>query len=886
MKPPRVIPLALAALLASTSAVQSDDCDPAFDCVRLPGGTLTWARAAQVPGDLARHFEGIDYGAYGDGIGPLDTTWVVPVPDFVDLAEGLADLEPGQPDSLARFGRHVARDSVFAVDAAVCTVLAVDALGRPDTLVATVAAGDLLIAARADFPPYGHGDVPEALLAVKLLRAAGVDSVRALTNLAFAILQRRLGSDAFDELVKSPTIYESYLDGIGKRKLLMKLFDNDSWKSFERIDALNKKVKKKVVFTLDLMSVFPIRMIRFFPMPQENPVGIAGYGVEGFDGVSVKRGEQLVDIIQPRLGARVGSSAYKYQEGDLPVFEVLAREENNLVDTVAVEFPKPRYINQIKFRSLTNLDYDVAEFEVYSEGFAPTVSFLSKPLPMVGAAVPHMLEFLDLDLSKKEDQEDFQRQLDRLHGLEGGTLGRLFWDEVTVGDSTKSEVIVSMQTGHTPEPLVLYRLNVNRDVVPWRVDAKVVDRRPGSPTYGDSVNLDDDDLRAVTRDIWNALSPEERSQAQTTTPEYLRLTSPEKRDRKNLPLEVEADVVFWTGFQPLKNGRPITVAVEAPFYQLRIDFTSRAPGAATFVRNLRFEVAYPPALKSATAEIAPAVGVAAGADTQFTYAIRPQLEPEDAGFNCIRVATPAAASEVQSVEFAYGSQDTPAQLLLRTAQEYRVLALTDSFFVVRIPHVTAALPQSDSLVILLRFRGRVLSVRSDMTGHVFLLPEELEAAEDVDYAGIVRAGSVSILPQRLLAGNVVEFGEDGGDRNSLQVVTGVDRPLGRVIARLQVSPRPFTPNGDGVNDVLMISFDVLHVIEAVPVTEEVYDLSGRRVWHRALSLTQSEVRGADNTWTGVDDAGNPVPPGIYLLKVRASTDEGEVAATRIVPVAY
>ena len=61
-----------------------------------------------------------------------------------------------------------------------------------------------------------------------------------------------------------------------------------------------------------------------------------------------------------------------------------------------------------------------------------------------------------------------------------------------------------------------------------------------------------------------------------------------------------------------------------------------------------------------------------------------------------------------------------------------------------------------------------------------------------------------------------------GDAVSLPV----DQAL---LAHLDLAPALFTPNGDGVNDALQISFDVLKVIDARPIAARVYDLHGRLV---------------------------------------------------------
>ena len=52
-------------------------------------------------------------------------------------------------------------------------------------------------------------------------------------------------------------------------------------------------------------------------------------------------------------------------------------------------------------------------------------------------------------------------------------------------------------------------------------------------------------------------------------------------------------------------------------------------------------------------------------------------------------------------------------------------------------------------------------------------------------------------------------------------------PIKRRLADLEVSPQTATPNGDGINDEIVFSFDLLQIKGEVPLSLEVYDLSGR-----------------------------------------------------------
>ncbi|MEW6753540.1 MAG: FlgD immunoglobulin-like domain containing protein [Candidatus Latescibacterota bacterium] len=849
-------------LCACLVARAAADCSREFDCVSLPG-FITWQEAQQAMKDTTTEYPSVSFSVRTDGVAPLDTTWSVPVPDLTGVAEH-ADLTQAQRRELSALARYVTRQEVRA---------------RQDVVVngaALVRQGSLLIPAATTFP--------SDLESVKRLRLAGVDTVRAMVNLAFSVLRnRRLNNaTAFDAALKSPTIYERQVDANAKRVLLMALVDNDPQRSFERIDGLNRRVEKgAVVFTVDLQTRFPVRLIRFYPRPLTDSFPVAAYSLETHDGMSFRRGQELVDISQPRLGSAVSEFHKRYQEGDLPIYDLLLREESHVgSDTVAVTFGQQRYVQIVRFRSLTNVDYDIAEFEVFGDGFVPSSQYTSKPLPLQRDALPTLLNYVNGDITPATRAA--------LSRVQGGTLGRIFWDEEKIGNPAASRARVDIQTGHTPEPEVLYRLNDNRDVVAWRPQAVVVDRRPESATAGDSVNLDDPGLRSNALAIWNALSPQERSAARTTIPEYQALGAANKRNRVGVSLSNEPDLVFWSGFQPVSNGQLIPVPGERSFFQVRVQFDSEHPDAATAVRNLRFEHLYPSVLQTVTGEIVPAMGIAVGADTAFTYAVRPRMRADDVGFNRIRIVTPVAASAVEAVELVHGRGAGGR----REGVAFQELARTDSFFVVGLPRVTAAAAAGDSLAVLVRFRCRVLGTKTTFAGHVFL--DERGDRDSTDYTSVVTllnrhgaAGGLDtlaqILPQRVEEGNVLDFGEEQGDRDLLDVVTRVDQTARGVLGRVVVGPNPFTPNGDRINDELRFSYDVMRVVEPVPVVAEVFDLAGRRLrrWTSARAL--GEYAGS---WDGRDGSGERVPPGTYLLRVRAETDEGDFAYTRLVALAY
>ena len=148
---------------------------------------------------------------------------------------------------------------------------------------------------------------------------------------------------------------------------------------------------------------------------------------------------------------------------------------------------------------------------------------------------------------------------------------------------------------------------------------------------------------------------------------------------------------------------------------------------------------------------------------------------------------------------------------------------------------------------------------------------------------VVVGGETRVLPQRVRAGNAVDFGVDRRDRNSLSVITAAHAPVGDLVERVSLQPNPFTPNGDGINDRVHIGYDLLRVLRDVDVETGIFDLSGRRLrwWQRRVA--PGEVV---DEWDGKDGHGDRVPPGIYLLQLRVKTDAADFRITRQLAVAY
>ena len=79
---------------------------------------------------------------------------------------------------------------------------------------------------------------------------------------------------------------------------------------------------------------------------------------------------------------------------------------------------------------------------------------------------------------------------------------------------------------------------------------------------------------------------------------------------------------------------------------------------------------------------------------------------------------------------------------------------------------------------------------------------------------------------------------------------------------MDVAPA-ITPNGDGVNDELLITYDIVNLTHAAPVSVKAYDLAGRLVKEIYYGLDSSGRY--QKVWDGTDDDRQKMGPGIYLV---------------------
>lgn len=111
----------------------------------------------------------------------------------------------------------------------------------------------------------------------------------------------------------------------------------------------------------------------------------------------------------------------------------------------------------------------------------------------------------------------------------------------------------------------------------------------------------------------------------------------------------------------------------------------------------------------------------------------------------------------------------------------------------------------------------------------------------------------------------------------------------KVIVDATADPNPFTPNGDGKNDETHISFFVANLVVERPVQIKIFDITGRLV-HTLLDVktsAQAYVEQNAVRWSGRDDNGRRLPPGLYIYQISVDVDGSDPAVvTKTVTIAY
>ena len=587
-----------------------------------------------------------------------------------------------------------------------------------------------------------------------------------------------------------------------------------------------KKLLKPVGFIIqiDLGARFGVDKIRFYPRHSDkHPYG--EYALKSFE-LSICDGSPE-NMVEGR-----------------PIYRVVRREDNYVApDTlepwdVVVHIPL-QYVRFIQIVSLKPRGWEIDEVEVYGKGYVPEAAYESKVIDV------------------KE-----------LTGEDLGVWGKIWWAQNKDGDPSKSQILVRTRTGTDDTPMIYYRV-----LKPGEEDTLRVSERDYfqlDPEKQGPIIYRGKEIREEEVYLLKERSPDEAAKVKF----YRRMYPGDEVpfDEKHRPLTKEAweklkleyrgtprpDYEHWSPWSPPYNyeemlregGVPIVSPAPRRYIQIRVDFLSKSLDAAGAVDSIGFTFSAPPAAHRLVGEVAvlkegnvPSFTAEAGEVERFLYSVLAEIKGRDEGFDKLKVETPTKIDSVEEVRI--DGKEVPRD---RWSWE-----ATPDYFVVRFPRV-----RKDSSLLQVVFRGTVLRY-----GTTFRAWATVEGSGDI--------------PQEVEPGDATPE----VPTNSLSVRTALGKGF---IASLRASPNPFTPNGDGTNDLAYISYNLLQVTKDVPVSVRVYAPSGEVV--RSLMEGSQASKVYRMSWDGRDDDGERVPPGVYLVVVQVSTDSGTERAVCTVSVVY
>jgi gliding motility-associated-like protein len=359
--------------------------------------------------------------------------------------------------------------------------------------------------------------------------------------------------------------------------------------------------------------------------------------------------------------------------------------------------------------------------------------------------------------------------------------------------------------------------------------------------------------RTVSVDGVSQLLPTNSNGDTLTEASYMRL-----KENERGPIRV--DIANWSQWQLAGNGVELNVPAPRRYFQFSIDFTNRDLTASRAVADLGFEYEKPPVDKI-IAEIGPAQ-TQVGEETTFTYFARVVNATGRTGFSRFEVETPARVAAVRSVEIfdAQGSLLESADFsavnldaLPAVAGALSIEEVAGNRFALGLPQVSA-----DGALLKIVFDAAVFRYGTRFQGRAF-------------------ADANTAIPLQTEGGNATADLQT--DELLVRVTVG-----SQVAGALSVVPQIFTPNGDGINDAVQISYTVLHLLEPSPAAVRVYDLAGRVV--RQFDAVQVQNGRSDLGWDGKDDGGQQLPPGTYIVQVEISSDSSTESRAHSVVVAY
>jgi hypothetical protein len=542
--------------------------------------------------------------------------------------------------------------------------------------------------------------------------------------------------------------------------------------------------------------------------------------------------------------------------------------------------PPPK-VRVISFRStmVDNQIWELAEFEVYGHGYSMDASYMTEIID-VGPAKPRFRRYFDtvdrtrpvtfesvqtLDDSRNNKIERAELAATKLNAQfdtaavgQAVTWGQVRWKGKVEGRG--GNVLVRVRAG-TSLDLTVYNRKVGGGLMSPYIAAPLVADWPAQGTRLDAYSYAQ--MTLVDRPGFRALPSNTMSDRDGIVGGWTPWSAPYNFEDGRVDENGEGGVML--SLPPLTR-----------YVQFRFDFVSTEESGVS-LDWLEVEYSPPVASRGVVAEIYPDRAERLGETTAFQYVLKPNLATADIGFNRIDMAVPSLEAQIDSflVDDLLWARLAPGPGVEGRAWLDSVKVADRQYaaatFVDRIGGATKLGIKTRLLTARDFPRGQEKDIRLDFHTPVYKLMTQFDS-------WVWNDGSTVALPQPTQAGNAV-------DRLPSDQVVVTVQDTDKSLALRQVSPNPFSPNGDGINDVARFQFDLYLLTKAVQVEVGIYDLSGRLM--RRLGPVGAAAGEQQLAWDGRDEGGTAVAPGVYVYQLTVDSDTRESkTVTGTIGVAY
>ena len=326
------------------------------------------------------------------------------------------------------------------------------------------------------------------------------------------------------------------------------------------------------------------------------------------------------------------------------------------------------------------------------------------------------------------------------------------------------------------------------------------------------------------------------------------------RPKPGIRAGIESDNENWTywSFPATESGAPLNLN-RGSFLQLKVVLHSERFDVFARLDSLWIETS-PTLATRVIGEIArrdlldPGRGVAEvslGEETDFVYDIRAEFLANEKGFDSVKIDVGSENAVFQSLKLD-GIEIAP-----------KAVELAGSSLTIRL---NSPIKRNKNSAMRIEFRSTMFDYARKFSANVFNSDQD-------------------DLPQPVESGDASEEIRT----NDLRVLAISDSKVA-VVQDVSISSSIFTPNSDGINDRLAISYQLYGLPEPVDVSLRVFALDGRVLASVKQGMQVSGIQRAE--WDGRGDNGNILPPGLYLIDIQITAESSPVIKKLPVSIAY